>query len=1733
LNSSGVASLTELKQLYDSNRFLDAFHQTSKYWKPSTSIHDLSVEELIFGGRLATRLGGGRLSRRLFRAAYARDPGNPRVRYFTNHARRQRSRLLDDLRFFEANPDLCAEDPEMQASWLASHAITWAFLRDFTSAHRCLERARSLQCRDGWVTSCESDVLGLEDRWLEALKAAELAWEINPGSPHAARSLSTSLLNLGRVQESAERLAAASENGQSYEVVHLACWYQCAVAETLAGDDRRSALDNALAFAERLPILAPLADRNPHRFFSRTRLDIAELADDHAEMERWAEEARIPFYRKMLANLRNNPEGLRIRLPFRRAIQKHEACLPTSLSSALATLEQHFDPDAMASEITFGGTTEWAAGEWLEKQGFAVRFFVVTPDTATRLIKNGIGFVLTLEWDDNAHAVAAVGLDEAAGTLIIHDPMAYRTAEYLLEGFAKNRDPFGMKGMAVVPRDKAAFLDQLLPENDVAIMTAAQNHQRVLAVQGPTAAREIVADVAKKLPSHPGTRLLRSIQAAEDGHSGEALLGFQQLLNEFPNSPYLRFRLLEACRSRGNTALMRETLAGVVERGILPGVQSQQDWLFPPARYVSEYADMLRFSAETRQRANALLYGLIRRQPHSAEGWHVLGDVRWKERDMEGALLCFRIASCQAAGNEHYAYAYSDALARNQREQEGFSWLQSRVRKFGTSSRAVGTWITWIRSLEGWGHPDSALSACTEALSQHGSVPQLLGFVVPFLARMGRWQEAEEHLGNLEKTGNLPLFREAAVEFYRLRGELQRSIEHAEGWVREVPRYMPARYALVDLIRKRDGAQHAIQQTSRWLTDSPGHDELEELYYRQLAGESKHKKYFLLFRRVKRNPEDGWAWRELAFLCMEDYERADSRRQTRLRARVLAVLAQCDRTATEDPATIRVHARWHQVGGRWTEAVAAFLDSIDRDPTNSYGYEQAWECSATFTAEQRREVWERIEPILLRSPGHLAIARETLPLLAQRFGVAVAEEAVARWNQLRPDDPEIVGSFADLLLEHGQGRTDAERAYSMLCPAVEHFPYHLGLRSSLVSTCRKLRKLTEAEAGLHEILRRHPDNTGARIQLAWVHELRGERDDARTLLEESGAKDPQNNQVSDALVQILIRHDLFDRAKAMIREVSERAPRDVNWRDRAIRLLLQCGDEAGAVAAARAGVSVYPRGAYLWFLLGSALNNLRRFARPGEIESCFRRAVELNPSFFHASDELSILLAEQRRYEDSEQVMLHIRTRIGNPAPAQGRLAWIHRQQGKTREALEEMSSAVRSQPWYVWGWNVLIDWLVEDRAWGQARELLGKIPEELRTNPQFRRQRLVVLEKAGLPVAELDAEWSGLLHDFPEELSLHLHRYDLLSEAKRLPEAHAVLNSFRPSDPDNLYYLARMVEVRVQEKKIEEAIDALQSILYAEAEASTWPVDYAWEALQKAQFVDRAYQQARRFLEKQRRPTPRAFFILCTHALEQAKTVKRIPQSRWASWFPDRGVKELLSLLQLADNSPWIDGAYRARAFDRLNSIGHCLLVINYWKKHRAEVEADVATWAETARALASLKRKGEAGQFMSSWRERRGISMWVVANYVGCLSALRSSGLKEILASSSDALRDLPHDHCARYLAHARAEACALLGDKQGLRETWDQYRSYFDCKEKSNEWFDDRRRPLLTDIPMMVRYLEQNQLGLYRRAVWRLRWRHISSFLGMRMNPTGQLPVPWWAWAILIWILLQILRTSEVTK
>ena len=116
----------------------------------------------------------------------------------------------------------------------------------------------------------------------------------------------------------------------------------------------------------------------------------------------------------------------------------------------------------------------------------------------------------------------------------------------------------------------------------------------------------------------------------------------------------------------------------------------------------------------------------------------------------------------------------------------------------------------------------------------------------------------------------------------------------------------------------------------------------------------------------------------------------------------------------------------------------------------------------------------------------------------------------------------------------------------------------------------------------------------------------------------------------------------------------------------------------------------------------------------------------------------------------------------------------------------------------------------------------------------------------------------------------------------------------------------------------------------------------------------------------------------------------------------------------------------------------------------------------------------------------------MWSLANYMLCLSRFRRGHLEEVIATCRDALADLPHDHCARYLACMQAEACALMGNQEGLLAVWGDRRGYFDGEVKNGEYFKPSQKHLLSDLPEMARALERNDHKAYRKLVWRLRLR-----------------------------------------
>jgi tetratricopeptide (TPR) repeat protein len=1683
--------LADLQVIYDDHRFLDAYQKSAAYWNESFAVESLSAEEMILAGRLASRVGGFRLSRHIFRAARRQYPDLPVVRFFTRGINGARHLLLDELVEFEKNPELGGNDHHLRASWLASYGYNFATLRDFSRASELMQQAHAISPEDAWLYSVESDVLGMADRWQEARNQAQLGHNIDPSSPWPVLSLATALLNLGKIRSAAEIMLEASTRTQFFQIVQTACWYQCALAETLEGNERRQTLEAARRLAERIEPMSPLADREFKALLARTWLDISELADDHAAMEFWSREARSPFHRKVLSNLKANPTGKRIRLKYKRTIQKHVECVPTSIASALSATGANVSVDAIAREVTFGGTYEWAAADWLRENGFHVRFFSATAAVAARLIEEGIGFVVSWDDDQSGHTVAIVGIDQAAGTVIVHDPGSFRSTEYLFTSLTEKYSPLGVPAMVAVPSELAGLLDEILPP-EAEVMEAAEIQEKALALYGPSAARPVIDNLEERFPNHSGTQYLRAIQYMEDGRNGKAMASFRKLLEKFPRSPSVRVRLMIACRSLGNTALLRETLRSVVDAGKVSGVDSQTDWTTPHYRYLADYADLLRYSLETRNRAESLLRLALKNSWHAAVAWHVLGDFRWNQRNFESALLAYRIASTLAEHNEHYARAYADALCRNNRQDEGLEWLRKRAENLGNSVHGVSTWITYIDMLEDWGRPTVALEVCRSVLIRFDSSPSLLVFAVPFLARMGEWENAEIQLHKLGQSKATGSFHEAAVFFNEMRGRTVKALEHAEQWVGEIPRSIQARSRLLALTAKVRGDESAFKLAARWLHERPENEDFEELFC-SYADDHRWRKLRLLKTRVKRNPEDAWAWRELAFAVIPMFEMANDPRRRRLASRISDYIAEASRVAGEEAAAFGVRGYWLEAQANWTEACENYIESIRRDPGYFYGYRRAFEVSARFSDVDRRAMWRTIEPLFLGNAGHLPSCLELMRLLNDAFGPRETEQIIREWQRLRPDDPDVAEAMADLLIEHGHGRSDAARALELLLPVVERYPYHSGLRFSLARAYRATGDDEAARQVFTELVRRRPDNISALIQLAWIQDREGNTEEALRTLQIAEEQEPQNPDPIDARSDVLIENGRYDEARTVIADGLRKLPRSVRMYQRAISLLASCGDDDGTVEAARQGVRAYPGGAYLWLLLGRTLHENPEFAAPGEIEDCLRRSLNLNGGLFESADWLAMIFTQQRRYDDATQVIAKVEARLVDPSPALGRKAWIKRKAGEKSEAVTDLSDLLKRFPGYAWGWNLLLAWLEEDEDWESAKRLLGPVPPQMLSDVSFRLKRLQLLEKARADTDSLDEEWNQLLEDFPEYVSLFLHRFDSLDEAQHWDEAAAVLARIAPFAEDDVDFMARMVDVKCRERSFDEALDYAIQVCFNPVEHSNWPVTHVWEAFGRTDNEQNFVDAFRGKLQQGDRPTPRALSRFLEWVVDQERPggfLRRLRQTRL-----HHVTREIIWLMKIIEQNGWREQISLADLFSTLNKHRYPGIVVRYWKRLCDHgVAGDSNEWAQAGAAMVNLGQKRKARALFHDWRRRRGIRMWSLANYLHCLSHFRKEGLEEVIETCRVALAQLPHDHCAHYLAMMQAEACALIGDKKGLLETWNERRAYFGGELKSGEYFRNEYKYLLYDIPGLIDALQQDQGKRYRKLLWKLKFRRL---------------------------------------
>lgn len=1630
----------QVKQLYGQNRFVEAYQRTAELWRNPAFWDQIGAEELMLGRRLAFRLGGYRTYRWLMHYGRKRFAEHP---LFRGHwgCLGPRKNLLEILREFYRKPSLDSGIAEYDCEWLCDNAEMLAHVRDFLEARRVLRQAREIQ--DGPVADeAESTILLRQDRMEEAIGFARKAWDARPGRPSAARALGGALARQGRLDEILAMFEPHARQGQSFEMTAWTCWYLCARAERSGAGQYQPYARRAEELTRRLPELAPLGDKDTRAAIANVKMDCALILGDREGLAENVTKLKSHFFTKVARNLQARPEGKFVLLPYRQAYQKHATCLPTSISAVLGAFGHEIDSDDLAQAVTYNGTPTWRAVDWLESHGYATRTFVGERSIWLALLDAGIPFVLMdmhMTW---SHAVAVIGYDEAQGTLIIHDPSNERWCQALLEEMEKSETPFGPECLAIVPADRAGLLD-MIPDEASRGITALNRCYKLLGDGGHPACRPVVEDLAAREAGKPITRRLEALQLAWEGNLFEAIGRQEKLLAEHPGAIGPQLDLLTSLERTRDTARIIEVQAKVVERGLVPGVNRNQPWRFPPVPYVTQYADYIGQHEEGRKKALRLLNRAMFYEPATAQLYHAMGDAYLRYGNFEQSLLPLRISAMLEITNDHYARALGDTLRHQGREEEGIEFLRWRTRELGQKVCGAKPWMCLIDALENYGRPDEAVAAMHEAEKLHALDVALQSYACLFWLRMGRQEAARAALEIAANTQG-PSYLSAAVEYHRAQGRWQHALELCRQWVSREPSNIAARQDLLWLLRCGDGSLATLEVARGWTEEFRNDESFEELYHEMLKqlGESRRAED-LLRRRLDRNPLDAWSWRELGFRLASRFDATAMEDREVLQAELLATMDKVRELSGETPPRYGLLGDIHGGQGEYVAAMEAFFKALELDPDYVYPYGRIWSLAGRLPMERQKQTLARLEEFLLRRTDRLTEAGRLARAIAERWGIQEAEAAVQRWQSRRGEDPELIAAQAELWLSYGRGQSDAQRAVELLTPAVERFVNHFGLRFLLARAYAVLMQEPMEIQSFEEILRRQPLNVQARYSLAMTHARNGRVEKALELVKQGPLLSPANGEAYDAAADVMEYLGRPEEALQTVLEGTKYMPERMELWERAIHLLHQLRRFDEALRVSRRLTELFHEGAYAWNLHAVALGEGATASDFLARENALRKALSLNASLWSSAYNLSILLVQQHRFDDARAVIERQMQMFEDVSNHRAQLACILWWEGKNRQAIDAMAAMLAVWPKTAWAWGKLLDWIEARTDWEMAKTILQDVPAAMESSAEFRTRRLVVLQAAGWKEDRLNPLWKELLDNFPAHQDVHLCRFDMLWNDNRFDEARRVLDHIQRLHPNSEFVLARRVHVTFQENPSRAVEDAM-TLWTNLREQSTWPAQHAWKVMEHPSSVELAIKRMYDWLA-QGKPIRRSAMEGFLRNIHRSRFKKSIGDCFSFSGSPAKRacIRALTHLMDVLGEHRWDDGLCRAQMLTVLCGLSKPLARDYFFGNPSCQEQTPV--WAEGCRLFLDSSRK-----LLARWREHKDVEMFTVANYtLGIRQSYRQNkkiddaDLDEMAASARDALATLVHDSTPKYLACTLCESLLRRGRHAEFLAAMEQYR------------------------------------------------------------------------------------------
>lgn len=1542
------ALLVRLQSLYEAGHYLDAFVLAGtagplQAWR--------GADALELASRLAGNIGNERLGRLLILRAHRDHPLSAKVglhhAYHLLDFRGPMAAWEQAVRF-EARKDISEES---RADFLALRARVAAGYRDFETAEALLEAAFALRPRSPWLQVEKATILGIQEQREEALAALDEALVLRPWFRPAVQHRARLLHVLNRPGEAVEFLTRSLDVLQSaavaLQLLHL----------------KREADDDAgmLELLERLETLSPMRSAAHQEWLAARRADALCLNRDFSSAATQAELACEDYYAGLAKRLRA-ATGLekRVRLPFGFIPQGHRTCGPATLAAIAQHLGKPVTQESIVEAICYDGTYDHSERRWCESNGFAAREFKVTWDALRPLLDAGVPFALATVEVGSAHLQAVIGYDELRETLFIQDPSEPHYREVPAREFLDSYKLTGPRGLVLVPEERRSWLEKLaLPEAELfdlhhVLQTALGHHRR----------DEAVAALEELDRRDPGGRLpllARLALGTFDGNTLERSRTLERLLQIFPDDQRLLawrlFALREIGRSEERLALLRRAVR-----------LEDADPFFTKELAVELAADM-----RQRREVRRMFWQAHRMLPMDPSVLTEMADWEWRRARNEELLHFYRFASAVSDKNEGFARTWFSAASAFGRSEQALEWLRRRFESFGAKSG--GPAITLSECLDRLDRTEEALAVLAAAIARRPDDGELLVYASRMELRCGLLDQAGAHL-ELAR-GHCPprVWLRASAWLHDRRGERAEALRTWREVLRQEPLAVDAHEAVVDQLACLEGEDAAQKYLEGACERFPHHYGLSELLLRRLRSGATEAAEAAARRLVELHSSDPWSRRELAII-LKDAGRASE---------ALAFSQSAIDIAPDQAASHGVHASVLAALGREAEASEEFRRAIRCDV--NYGWALGELVDLAHSTEAKRAalafVREQMEEQVLNGAALHAYRRVAFPILEAGELVTQLREI---W-QSRPDLWEAWSILASQELDAGN-KEEAER---LATEATRRFPLLPAVWRDQAMLQRILGKTEESLRAIRRALDLNPDWPMAWQELARFLEESKRPGEAIERLRAGLKRLPLEEDLRLNLAGLLWRAGEREEAWALAARVAEAEPGRVAAWESLREWAPALHHEQELVDLARRITEDRPGEARSWMILASVLplNEVEEELR------AYDTAIARNPRLVDAYDLKATVLVRQGRFDAAEAVLRQGPWDGALPVPLRGRLAWLKASQGKTKEALAEMTAIVEENRDYYWGWERVAEW----------GEQSGEVS-------QWQRAARELIRLA------------------PRDAAPYCHAAAVEFHLKNDAEAAALLERALQLEPGHSYAARRLMELR-WEKRDASALEALPTlllqggytlwvsrvcqtlaaairedagrvrVLLPELLASPDDIRMLADLVQRA-FLEGAPKLQRIFLKllgesvSSDRIGP-AF--ACVWVRQESKAKRWGSWKRFGAWIRRMKERADWAIVELLDQIG--DSGQAAKAVPALI------------REHRSWLEKDTFLWGKTGYALANSHLHGEGVRWLQGGENRPDAEGWMLANLVACL---RGTG------------------------RHAEASEVSLTVVRRGLRDhTW----------------------------------------------------------------------------------------------